>query len=210
MASVTRRRRSPDASRRSRVEEQILAATERLLGGGEGFTDLGVQRIADEAGVARSSFYVIFPDKTALLLRLVRGLKQALLEIAVEWRPDAPENGLAELAATYARMLAFYRQHAGVIAAASEVATYDAAAREVWDDYLDAFACETATRIKAEQEAGHTAGDMDPVLAARVAVWGGDRLMVRHVTERPADEDEALARELAASSWFSLYRRPSL
>jgi hypothetical protein len=34
--------------------------------------------------------------------------------------------------------------------------------------------------------------------------------MVRHVTERPAEEDEALARELAASRWFSLYRRPGL
>ena len=84
MASVTRRRGSQDTSRRSSAEDQILAATERLLSDGTGFTDLGVQKIADAAGVARSSFYVIFPDKTALLLRLVRGLKQGLLAIATE------------------------------------------------------------------------------------------------------------------------------
>ncbi|MEU6204148.1 helix-turn-helix domain-containing protein, partial [Micromonospora musae] len=62
MPSITRRR-SAAADRRLPVEAQILAATERLLGEGESFTELGVQRIAREAGVARSTFYMHFADK---------------------------------------------------------------------------------------------------------------------------------------------------
>ncbi|MEU6203817.1 helix-turn-helix domain-containing protein, partial [Micromonospora musae] len=62
MPSITRRR-SGGSDRRLSVEAQILAATERLLAEGESFTELGVQRIAREAGVARSTFYMHFADK---------------------------------------------------------------------------------------------------------------------------------------------------
>ena len=95
-----------------------------------------MQKIAETAGVARSSFYVISPDKTALLLRLVSGLQQGLLAIATERQPDTPEGGLHGLASTYSRMLAFYRDHPGVMAAITEVATYDRTVREFWDSYL--------------------------------------------------------------------------
>lgn len=209
MASVTKRRRGPDPTRRHDSEEQILAATEQLLNDGAGFTELGVQRIADAAGVARSSFYVIFPDKTAILLRLVHGLKQGLLEIATHWPIDAFEDGRVTLSEAYSKMLSFYRQHAGILAAVAEVSAYDHEVREVWDSYLDVFILNLAARISTEQEAGRTASDMDPELAARVAVWGGERLMMRHVTSRPASEDGALAREMAASRWYSLFRRPN-
>jgi AcrR family transcriptional regulator len=170
VASVTRRRGSQDTSRRSSTEDQILAATERLLSDGTGFTDIGVQKIAEAAGVARSSFYVIFPDKTAVLLRLARGLKQGLLAIATEWHPDTTEAGLPGLVGTYTRMPAFYRAHSGVVAAVTEVAAYDRAVREFWDGCLEAFARQTAARITAEKEAGRTAAGMDPLLAARVAI----------------------------------------
>jgi AcrR family transcriptional regulator len=62
MPSITRRTRS-GAERRAEVESRLLGATVRLLAGGESITELGVQRIAAEAGVARSSFYVHSPTR---------------------------------------------------------------------------------------------------------------------------------------------------
>lgn len=53
MRSITWRSR-PEGNRAS-VEERILAATERLLAEGTSFTGLGMQRIAAEAGIARST-----------------------------------------------------------------------------------------------------------------------------------------------------------
>jgi AcrR family transcriptional regulator len=75
----TTRRQAHDTDRRSVVEGEILAATEQLLRGGSRFTDLGVQRIAAAAGVAWSSFYFSFRDKTDLLIRLAGTLKQQVV-----------------------------------------------------------------------------------------------------------------------------------
>jgi hypothetical protein len=57
-------------------------ATDQLLRGGSRFTDLGVQRIAEAAGVGRSSFYFSFRDKTDLLIRLAGTLKQQVFNLA--------------------------------------------------------------------------------------------------------------------------------
>jgi len=55
------------ADRAAAIEEGVLAAAERLLA--EGAT-LSMQRVADEAGVARSTLYLYFKEKNALLVRL--------------------------------------------------------------------------------------------------------------------------------------------
>ena len=54
MPSITRRR-TAQVGRPTTAEADILAATERLLAGGATFTELGVQQICTEAGVAAPS-----------------------------------------------------------------------------------------------------------------------------------------------------------
>ncbi|WP_372792169.1 TetR/AcrR family transcriptional regulator, partial [Paraconexibacter sp.] len=63
---MTRRSGATTRSRRAAVEQQVLGAVERLLTDGESFTALPVGRIADEAGMARTTFYGHFPDKSTL------------------------------------------------------------------------------------------------------------------------------------------------
>jgi AcrR family transcriptional regulator len=133
----TTRHRGHDVDRRSVVEAQILAATEQLLREGENFTDLGVQRIAAAAGVARSSFYVSFRDKTELLIRLAGSLKQQIFDLAKDWRPTGPDGGLDGLTAVYLAMIAFYHQHAQLLAAITEVAAYDSTVAAFWTGQLD-------------------------------------------------------------------------
>src|SRR5260370_26990762 len=98
MASVTRPR-SRQLKRRAEIEAAVLAATERLLAGGANFTELGVQRIVAEAGVARSSFYMCFPDKVTVLVRLRRNMKDELFRQATLWRPARPRGGRCRPAA---------------------------------------------------------------------------------------------------------------
>ena len=50
------------------VELRILEATERLLRDGASFTHLSLREISQAAGIARSTFYVHFADKSDLLL----------------------------------------------------------------------------------------------------------------------------------------------
>ena len=70
----------------------MLAATEKLLVEGVSFTELGVQRIATEAGIARSTFYLYFRGKTELLVRLAGSLKKQLFDLGgrTGGRPDRP------------------------------------------------------------------------------------------------------------------------
>jgi AcrR family transcriptional regulator len=205
----TTRRQAHDTDRRSVVEGQILAATEQLLRDGSRFTDLGVQRIAEAAGIARSSFYVSFRDKTDLLIRLAGTLKQQVFDLAKDWHPEGPGGGLDGLTAVFLDIVAFYRQHADLLAAITEVAAYDSKVAEVWGSELNRFTDRTAELIREEQTARRTPASIDPVTAAEVMTWDGYHVIARHVANHDAERDEAVARELALIRWYGVYRRPT-
>ncbi|MFF0149979.1 TetR/AcrR family transcriptional regulator [Micromonospora sp. NPDC005203] len=210
MPSITRRRPSnPDG--RAAVEARVLAATERLLQQGARFTDLGVQRIAAEAGVARSTFYTHFRDKSELLMRLAGTMRESAFGRTGEWHPGDPRDPLAVLTEIFADVIRIYRTYAPVLAAISEVAAYDEVVREYWATGLEQFVTRTAQALRAEQEAGRTPAGMHAETASRLIVIGGDRFLAEHVSATSADPetDAAAARELAATWWYGVYRRPA-
>lgn len=208
MPSVTRRR-PPDPARRASVEAQILAATERLLQDGASFTDLGVQRIAAEAGVARSTFYTHFADKSQLLMRLANTMQTTAFDLVVSWQPTGQPDDAQRLIEIFREVVKLYRQYAEVLKAVNEVSSYDATVRQFWNSRLDRFLNRTVGVLAAEQDAGHTRADVDRVIAARLVVLGGDRFLVHHVTTDDGSGDEAAAREIALTWWHGVYRRPA-
>ncbi|MEV4539161.1 TetR/AcrR family transcriptional regulator [Asanoa sp. NPDC049518] len=205
MASITRRR-APKVSRPASAEAEILAATRRILTGGASFTDLGVRQISTEAGVARSTFYAHFRDKTDLLLRLASDMLATSFDVASAWEPT---DGVDKLAEDFLRILGIYREHAAVLRAVGEVTTYDQTVRDFWSQGLTRFTDRTVAALRAEQVAGRTPADVDLVSAARVIVVGGERAIFDHITSAPAGEDAAFARELARTWWYGVYRRPA-
>jgi AcrR family transcriptional regulator len=129
MPSITRRTRS-GAERRADVESRLLGATVRLLAGGESITELGVQRIVAEAGVARSSFYAHFPDKTALLLRMTEDLHQKSYELVSVWQQDDSANTLESLLTLYRGVVTLYRENWVLLTTINEAAAYDPVVRQ--------------------------------------------------------------------------------
>ncbi|WP_328422797.1 TetR/AcrR family transcriptional regulator [Micromonospora sp. NBC_00389] len=210
MPSITRRRpRNPDG--RAAVEARVLAATERLLQQGVRFTDLGVQRIAAEAGVARSTFYTHFRDKSELLMRLAGTMQETSFDRIRGWDPAGPGDPLDTLTEVFADVIRIYRTYAPVLAAITEVAAYDEVVREYWAAGFEQFVARTEEVLRAEQRAGRTPADLDPEAATRLVVLGGDRFLAHHVGLVPADPDAdaAAARELAATWWYGVYHRPA-
>ncbi|MGI5525115.1 TetR/AcrR family transcriptional regulator [Micromonospora sp. CA-259024] len=210
MPSITRRRpRNPDG--RAAVEARVLAATERLLQEGIRFTDLGVQRIAAEAGVARSTFYTHFRDKSELLMRLAGTMRESSFDRTGDWDPGAPGDPLTSLTEVFADVIRIYRTYAPVLAAITEVAAYDEVVREYWAAGLEQFVARTVDLLRVEQRAGRTPANLDVTTASRLIVLGGDRFLADHVSTTSADPDTdaAAARELAAMWWYGAYRRPS-
>src|SRR5687768_5705989 len=56
---------------RGQTRTALMQAALRLMGGGRGFTGLGLREIAREAGVVPNAFYRHFPDMDELGLALV-------------------------------------------------------------------------------------------------------------------------------------------
>lgn len=205
MPSVTRRP-SAGASRRAAVEAKILEATERLLAGGASFTELGVQRLASEAGIARSTFYLHFRDKTELLLRLIDTLADGAFDLICS---VPPSEGVEGVVAAMIRDVRYYRERRHLLAAVLEVTAYDPVAREFWDGQLQRFIDLAEVWLRGEQEAGRTTPDLDPPTAARVFVWGGFQVLANQVLTGAEDQDEVVAREIALLEWYGGFRRPA-
>ncbi|MEV4626516.1 helix-turn-helix domain-containing protein [Micromonospora sp. NPDC049523] len=203
MPSITRRSVDPD--RRASVEAEIVAATVRLLAEGVSFTELGVQRIAAEAGVARSTFYTHFRDKSELLMRLAGTMRTSGYDIVATWQLA---DGLDALIDVFQRVTALYREYAVVFAAISEVAGYDTAVREFWAAGSNRFLEFGGRILEAEQQAGRVPADMDVTKAIRIIVIGGERAIADHVaTTDDSSGDDAFGAELAKIWWYGAYRR---
>ncbi|MFI6265587.1 TetR/AcrR family transcriptional regulator [Micromonospora sp. NPDC051006] len=203
MPSITRRR-TPSPGRRASAEAEILAATGRLLIDGANFTELGVQQISIEAGVARSTFYSHFRDKTDLLMRLAATVVDASFNIASAWEPSDGVEGLAD---AFQQVVGVYREHAAVLRAIAEVATYDASVSRFWSERTIRFRDRTIEILRQEQDAGRSPAGLDLVNASRVIVVGGERAILDHVTVADPSDDAAFARELALIWWYGAYRR---
>ena len=102
-------RRPPRNAARHRGE--VARATERLLSDGTPYTELSIQQLCSEAGIARSTFYVYFRDKPDLVARLAEETVAELLRgerplVGARFRPhrrcSPPRAGLIDL----------YREHA--------------------------------------------------------------------------------------------------
>jgi AcrR family transcriptional regulator len=185
----------------------VLDATQRLLASGASFTELGVQRIADEAGVARSSFYAHFPDKTQLLLTLVRRLSLGAYDAHASWVPEG-ERALAELSDGFVAVVARYRENARLLTAVLEVAGYDDDVRQLWDEQLATFRGRVRSWLESERDAGRCSDQLDPEIAARVIVDGGMRTIADQVVNGDPVDDERVAREMSMIWWYGTFRRP--
>ncbi|MFB8777713.1 TetR/AcrR family transcriptional regulator [Streptomyces broussonetiae] len=208
MASTTRRPSSA-ADRRGALEQRILSVIEDCLRGGVTYTELSVEQIAKAAGISRSTFYLYFRDKVDVLLRLSGSLKRESYEIAAAWKPTGADGGVDGLARTYELILRHYREHAALLAAINEVAAYDPAVREAWRADQERFTDNLVSVLEEEQRAGRTPEGIDPALAARLVVQGGSQVIAQQVSGGDGSDDAAVARELAHSYWYGLFRRPA-
>ena len=160
MASVTRRVQGGRAARRAENLDKLLHALEAMLSEGEGFTEISVERLAARAGVSRSTFYVHFADKGALLRELTADLVDQLLEAGRGWwGRDAPPDR-ATLRERAAVIVATYRPHADLMRAVTDSSGHDPEVREVFRTLTDRYVAEIAGHIEAGQTAGTVRRDL--------------------------------------------------
>ena len=202
MASITRNPKRSKAQGES-VVIQVAAALERLLRDGHNFTSLGVQRISDEAGIARSSFYRYFPDKSALLIKVTELATSDVFSLLNAWTETGFDD-LEDLQETLVAVVAQQREHSDLLAALQEVSGYDQDVARFWRQLVESGAGSLRERLVKGQKDGSVDPDIDPATTASFLVWGAERLIALHVAENPAKEDAAMARRLSFTFWAAL------
>lgn len=179
------------------VEERVEGAAERLLREGTPFTQLGISEIAQAAGIARSTFYVHFTDKSDLLLRLAGRAMDDLRDALDRWWSRRRAAGDATLTECMLRVVDAYRRHAQVLAAVGEVAAYDPAVASVWRERANGYAHRLRLDLEEERRSGLIDADLDLEAAPFLVVWSIERTVSEHVRSASPAADPGLARALS-------------
>ena len=173
MEILSRRPELPTDKRRA-IEADVLQATEALLGEGQSYANLSIERIATRAGISRTAFYFYFADKRELLMRLAADVGQQLYDEAETWWSGSGD-GSAQLTEALAKIAALYRAHGPLVCAIVEVATYDPPVSVFWRELVGRFVDASAARIAGEQAAGRATAALDPTATAFALVWMTER-----------------------------------
>lgn len=187
------------------IEEQVLAAVERLLAGGASFTSLGVQRIAAEAGIARTTFYGHFQDKPTLLMRLTETATQELFAQATAWVED-DDSTREQHVGTVLALVREFRRHELLLRAVGELAAYDPVIGPFWFGRIETWAAHAQARLERERARGRIPAALDPATAAAWIVWGTERTVALHVARNGPGADQAFAEQIARATWASMGR----
>jgi AcrR family transcriptional regulator len=186
-------------TRRAAVESSLLQAMEDLLSEGRCYTELSVEQIAARAGISRTAFYFYFNDKRQVLMRLVERVSDLFYVQGERWWNDAVPDNSAELREILMTVLKLWREHAPMLTAIVETASYDQEIGAFWRGVMDRFTAATRDHLESEQRAGR-GGGLDPEAAAWVLVWMTERAWYQHVT-RPTISDDAMIDALTAAVW---------
>lgn len=196
MASVTKSK-ATHRVKRAAASARILEATERLLSEGERFTEIPVERLLSEANVSRSTFYVHFADKSALLVALAERAVQDVTEAGDQWWQFEHHAGPEGAASTVREMTKVYRKHAPVIRTLHEVAAYDDEVRDLWRQRRDHYAKIVADRVRLEQRDGLVPRDIDVDLMAAIVTQMVDNAILEHIAHGSPRKDKQLADTIA-------------
>jgi TetR/AcrR family transcriptional regulator, ethionamide resistance regulator len=206
MPSVTRRRPTGRDARRDDARARLLAVVERLLADGESYTEISIERMVAEAGMARSTFYVYFADKGDLLRAWFAEITDELRVTAATWWQLQPPVRYDDTRAALAAIVATYRPHTPLMAALYDTAAWDPSVRELVDTMMG----ENIAGLRAHIRRGQSAGFVDPaLLPAETAAWltwmaeRGFHQLVRGASD---SQVERLVDAYARIVWNTLYR----
>ncbi len=193
MAAPSRQSSAPTAKRVA-IEAALLEATETLLAEGASFADLGVERIATQAGITRTAFYFYFADKRELLMALTADVNELLLEQANLWWSGEGEPAV-RLERALTSVARLFGEHAVLLKALGEVAAYDEQVAEHWQRLIGQFLEATEQRIREEQSAGR-ATCSNPSATAFALTWMTEGTLNQQILQQGLPADDELIRAL--------------
>jgi AcrR family transcriptional regulator len=205
MPSVTRKRQSSRAERRDEIRHRLLEVVERLLDEGETFTEISVERMVSQAGLARSTFYLYFQDKGDLLVAWFGEITVELEAAATGWWNLGPDATRQELRTALEGIVNTYRPHTTLMAAMYDAAAYDPEVRGLVTAMMKRNIAGLRKHIKAGQKAGFVDPDLLPDQTAGWLTWMAERGLHQLVRTASDAELDRLIDAYTAIVWNALY-----
>lgn len=194
------------ARRRAEIRDRLLAKVEEMLDAGESYSELGIDRLAAEAGVGRSTFYKYFADTSELLSAWYELIAESTAPAASEWL-DGIDGGSSreDLRAALEDIFDAYRRHVRLMAVIHEAAFYDEDLGGAIRDRVVHGSGRLRTHIERGQGQGWIDPDLDPTETARWLRWMADRGRAQLWLAADEAEREALMDALTDVIWSTLY-----
>ena len=193
-------------ARRDEIEARLLAAADKLLGEGESYTEISVERLASEADLSRSTFYVYFEDKGDLLRAWLAQIRTQVAAVANPWWAMGAQSTRADLREALAGIVTTYRPHARTMAAIFDAASYDPLVREQVDELMRGYIATLRAHIEEGQAGGFIGAGLRPDETASWLMWMAER--GQHQMVGPAPPDTELGPIIDSFTdivWHTLY-----
>ncbi|MGQ0466493.1 MAG: TetR/AcrR family transcriptional regulator [Sporichthyaceae bacterium] len=158
------------AYQRPEIEDLLRVALADALRGGASFREVSVERLCVAAGIARSTFYLYFPDKAAMLHALSAGAMLRLYKTQRSWLAKGEDATFADVRASMRAVFAAFHADEAIMFAVAEAAGYEPSLREGYEDAVNDYARAIERYIKAGQQGGWVR-DSATAATATVLAW---------------------------------------
>lgn len=192
-----------------RAERAILTATERLLEQ-RPLNELSVADIIDAAAISRTSFYVYFTSKTAVIAECLRRVMDAVMiavDPALSRSGGDPETAIRQ---SLEKWVALCTAHGALLRAVTEEWPHDEELRRLWFEMLGTVTEATAKVIRGARRRGQAPPGADADALAACLMWAYERVLhVALVGEaRGLDSPEVIAEPLSQMVVGGIFGQP--
>ncbi|TWG94918.1 TetR family transcriptional regulator [Nocardioides sp. J9] len=172
---------------------------------GVDFSELTIERLTAEAAIARSTFYVYFEDRAALIRAWIAALSSESRAAAEALWQLAPPFGPDELRANVERVIADYRRVVPMMSAASRAAAVDPSAAPAIRRLMAANVEGLRRHIVTGQTQGFIDEELDPTETATWLTWMAVTMYDNRLPEADEEEFTAMVDSHARILWRVLY-----
>jgi TetR/AcrR family transcriptional regulator, ethionamide resistance regulator len=161
---------------RNATEDAILAAARQALVE-ESYDRLTMDGIARRAHVSRTAVYFYFPNKRAVVDRLIQQAFSDMYEASSPYLDGDGEPRL-QLRLGLARMVSCVNSHGAVLLLAAHLSGREDRLPTEWEPYIRRFIVSAERRIRRDQDRGIAPADISPRISAQALC----AMVERHIT----------------------------
>jgi TetR/AcrR family transcriptional regulator, ethionamide resistance regulator len=169
------------------------------------YAEITIDRILEESGVARATFYANFVDKSALLTEVAQDVHAAGIDAAESWWKLPPGACRADLASALGMIVDLYLVNRAVLAALTEASAYESPIRQRMAELQQGSIRKLTDHIERGQQVGDVRKSLIPKETAGWLIWMMERGLYQMLPSAGPAELERLVTSLTDVIWHTLY-----